>query len=42
MHHYCKKAIAVKKIILKRSDLDLGNDIRYNMFTLITFPEIFI
>ena len=29
MHHYCKKAIAVKKLILKRSDLHLGNDIRW-------------
>ena len=29
MHHYCKKAIAVKKLILKRSDLHVGNDIRW-------------
>ena len=29
MHRYCKKAIAVKKLILKRSDLHLGNDIRW-------------
>ena len=29
MHHYCKKAIDGKKLVLKRSVLYLGNDIRW-------------
>ena len=29
IHRYCKKAIAGKKIFLKRSVLHLGNDIRW-------------
>ena len=29
MYHYCKKAIAGKKLVLKRSVLHLGNDIRW-------------
>ena len=29
MYHCCKKAIARKKLVLKRSVLHLGNDIRW-------------